>query len=719
MKMWDTNKGRCFKLGKNMVPDQGENQPNTLASPELIYQISREITTTTHLPTLIERILILSIKNVGAKSGSIFILDQTGKVIASTLIRNCQQVQVSPQKIQLIMDVGLAGWVRRVREAALISDKSRDQRWYHRSDDASDAAEPKSVISVPFLARDQVVGVITLVHPQTSFFNEYHRDLIQEIADQSAISILNACFHTDTLRSAKLMTALAESAAAITSSLNLEEVLDRILEQISQLFETETVSLALVDETQHSLTFRASTIKGDQSPVGSTFPFGVGIAGWVAANQTGLIVPHPNQDDRFKPDVDQQIKDRISLIACGPLFIEGEVTGVVEILNPILGKFGTDDLKVLQGISSLAGTAIRQAQLFIKVQESHKKYYDLFQGNISAILLTDLTGKILEVNQKMASLSGFSKRELVGMGISRLHQSQNDAQIDSFQTLSKGKKASYEATLFTRDEARVPITVNVQQVSVHGNSFLQWELHDNTERKAVDQLREEMLSMIYHDLRSPLTNIISSLDVMSSLVDLKKMVPEIPNLFSIARRSARRIQRLTDSLLDINRLEAGYPVFNLVPANFETLLNESLQEIQPALSQKGVELDIQINQKLPQLMINDDMIQRVLINLLENSLRYTKTAGQIVIIAEVVDHELQVSVTDSGPGIPPSHLQYIFEKFTRLPSSGNRKGYGVGLAFCRLAVVAHGGRIWAENLPGGGACFKFTIPLENKMDQDQ
>ena len=134
------------------------------------------------------------------------------------------------------------------------------------------------------------------------------------------------------------------------------------------------------------------------------------------------------------------------------------------------------------------------------------------------------------------------------------------------------------------------------------------------------------------------------------------MVPEFHRLFSIAKRSTQRIQRLTASLLDIDRLEAGYPVVELILSQFETLLHESLREVGPDLSYKGIELDVQIGEKLPELIINEDMIQRVLINLLENAIRHTQPPGQIVVGAKVVNKELWVSIADRGPGIPPSHL---------------------------------------------------------------
>ena len=694
-----------------MELDCGEDQKETLASLELLYHISREIAKTIHLPSLIERILVLSIANIKAQNGSIFVVDENRNIMTHSLIINGKVSQTTPKAMQTILKKGLAGWVLGNHQAVLIEDTSIDRRWLQRPDDDQDATGPKSAISVPFLARDQVVGVITLVHPQTGFFSADHQALIQAIANQSAIAVLNARFHADTLRKAQVMTALAESAEAITGSLNLEEVLRRILEQISLVFETEAVSLALVDEGLDSLTFSASTSEGDFSPVGESLPIGVGIAGWVAEHKTGIIVPDTYQDDRFIPDFDQQTGFKTEVVACVPIFSEGEVIGIVEAINPKIGRFESEALQVLQGISSLAGTAIRHARLYETLQETHKRYYDLFESNISGIVLTDPLGKIQEVNQQIATLSRYSKDELLGMMIEDIHQVDHQLLHKKYQSLSKGKTVSYETNLVTREDKTIPVTIDAKQVTLRRNTYLQWDFHDDTERKALDQLREDLLSMIYHDLRSPLANVISSLDVLTSLMVLEREGEEIQSLFQIASRSTKRIQRLTASLLDINRLEAGQSLSDLIPIRIETILDDCLEELKPILDHKKIRLEKQLNENLPIIKVNVDMIQRVMINLLENAVKYTPSQGRINLSMNAADQEIRVSIIDGGPGIPKSHLQDIFEKFMRLPGAANRKGYGLGLAFCRLAVIAHGGKIWAENSQEGGACFTFTLPL--------
>jgi PAS domain S-box-containing protein len=707
------------EIKRTMSVNQGNRNKETRASLELLYHISREIATTIDLPTLIERILSLSIQNIGAQNGSILVVDEGGNPVTSALIINGKLVQTSIEEMRITLDEGLAGWVLRHRRAALIPDTSKDERWLQRPDDAEGATGAKSVISVPFLARDQAVGVITLVQSRTDFFQTGHQALIQAIADQSAIAVLNARFHTDTLRKARVMTALAESAMAITASLDSGEVLQRILDQISQAFDTQAVSLAMLEKDKKTLTYCASTSDAEHSPVGLQLEMGNGIAGWVAEHQQGIVIRNAYEDERFYQDFDEKTGFKTCAVACVPMFSEGEIIGVLEAINPVQGRFDPDALQVLQGISSLAGTAIRHARLFEDLQEAHKRYYDLFEDSITSILLTDWSGKILEANQQTTFLSHYSKEELAGMFIDSLQKADRESLGDHFEALRIGKTISYETALQTKANTEIPVTVNVQAVLLRGKSYLQWVLRDDTKRKELDKMREDLLSMIYHDLRSPLANVMSSLDVLASMVVFKEEAPAIQSLFNIAIRSTKRIQRLTASLLDINRLEAGNPVVGKAPTPIRRVIWDSLAEVKPVVESKKIATTVAIAEELPELMVNEEMIQRVVINLLENAIKYTPCEGSIQIGAQVGNEEVQVWVKDTGPGIPKDQLQIIFEKFIRLQGKVGWQGYGLGLAFCRLAVEGHRGRIWAENNADGGSCFTFSIPIAGEASEQE
>jgi signal transduction histidine kinase len=213
-------------------------------------------------------------------------------------------------------------------------------------------------------------------------------------------------------------------------------------------------------------------------------------------------------------------------------------------------------------------------------------------------------------------------------------------------------------------------------------------------------------------LRSPLANVVSSLDVMKTMVRLDED-PAVKSLFDIAVRSTERIERLTNSLLDISLLEAGRPVFNIKPTETLTLIQDALNIVGPVAENKRQEIILHAPKELPIVMVNGDMIRRVLINLLENATKFSAPDETIHVRASIEDQWVQIWVEDAGPGVPPERWKTIFDKYTRLHGKSGPSGFGLGLAYCRLAVEGHGGKIWVENAPEAGARFIFTIPIFN------
>jgi signal transduction histidine kinase len=248
-----------------------------------------------------------------------------------------------------------------------------------------------------------------------------------------------------------------------------------------------------------------------------------------------------------------------------------------------------------------------------------------------------------------------------------------------------------------------------------GGSALQWILHDITERKNLDSMRNDLIAMVYHDLRSPLANVVSSLDVLAGM-PIDQVDPSIHALIHIAIRSTERIQRLTNSLLDINRLEAGQPIGNRQVVTPLSLIDDAVEAVAAIAANKDLQLSTDIGGDLPEMDIDADMIRRVLINLLENAVKFTPTSGAIQIGARCQDDAVVMWVKDSGPGISQADQERIFDKFSRLNLREGPRGMGLGLAFCKLAVTAHGGQIWVESSPGDGSSFKFMLPVTAPSD---
>ncbi len=678
---------------------------------ELLINVSREVATALDLRTVLQRLLFAVMQYVGGERSSIIVLDDNGKPVDATIVYGRQLHEHTTQQLRETVERGLAGWVVQYRKPALVPDTSKDQRWLRRADDSADKTGAKSAICVPLMARDRLVGVLTLVHPIPKTFNEHHLELMQAIADQASVAVLNARLYTESQRTARVMTALAEGAAAINASLEMPDVWRRVLNQTMQALQVETVALALIDSASNDLIFHAAAGKNSGNISGRHIPGGQGLAGMVVNKGQGVVVPSIKQDPRFSM-ADHLGEIEIRAVAIAPIQSQGKVIGVLMAMNPVAGTFDPDAMLVMTGLGSLAGTTIQNAQFLARLQKAHLRYRELFEDSVDPIVITDWEGRVLEANRQAVELSGHSSEALRTMSIDKLHEVKWNKTGLKFETLRQSGECSYESILLLQNEGVRPVEVHAHRVEFEEADSVQWILRDITERKELDTLRDDMIAMIYHDLRSPLGNIVSSLELMDSMLS---MDDTLRTMLTIARNSTARIQRLVNSLLDINRLESGHPVADQHAIDPLLLIREALRDVEPFAKGRHQTVENKTVGVLPLIWVDVDMTHRVFINLLENAIKYTPSGGRVEIGAQTTSGtSVKFWVHDNGPGISAADRERIFDKFTRLRGKDSPSGLGVGLAFCKLAVQGHGGQIWVESDPGNGTTFWLTLPVAQK-----
>jgi len=688
-----------------------QQKDRTKALLELLYHVSREVATAIDLRTVLQRVLYEAIQNVGGERCSIVVLDDAGKAVDATIVYGEQVHEHTTQQMRDTMERGLAGWVIRNRKSALVLDTSKDERWLQRPDDAIDRSGVKSAICVPLLARENLVGVLTLVHAKPNAFSEEQLDLMQAIADQAGIAVLNARLYTESQRQARVMTALAEGAAAMNVSLRMEDVYQRILIQTIQALQVETVALGMIDGDY--LIFRAAAGQNAGNILGKKIALGDGIVGLAAREGRGVVVADVSQDKNFS-DADKFGGVETFAIIVAPIQAQGRATGIIEAINPIAKSFDPDALLVMTGIGGLAGTTIQNAQLFERLQAAHRRYHELFEDSIDPMLITDWDGRIIEANRQAVLLSGYDEETLHALSIDQLHDVNWKRTGIEFTTLRANLTCSYESSLHRQDESRMPVEVHARRVEFDETDSIQWILRDITERKELDGLREDLTAMIYHDLRSPLANIVSSLDVLYSMTPADDK-ETILTVLKIAENSTDRIQRLVSSLLDVNRLESGQPVADQKAVDPIPMIANVVLDVEPVAKGRRQAINVDLPKELPSIWVDEDMARRVLINLMENASKFTPPNGKIEAGARQEGDWVHMWVKDNGPGIPTPDQDRIFDKFTRLRGKNKPGGLGIGLAFCRLAVLGHGGRIWVESEQGKGTAFHFTFPVATEQ----
>lgn len=282
--------------------------------------------------------------------------------------------------------------------------------------------------------------------------------------------------------------------------------------------------------------------------------------------------------------------------------------------------------------------------------------------------------------------------------------------VSSNPAIGMSIMATLSARLRASDDVRASALEGGRQL-IQQVSRLQTEKEQLLE---LQRVRQETSDLVVHDLRNPLGTIYGALS-MFEMVLPEDILRDNRELLDLANAACERMQRLVDSLLDVAKLETGEMLIGLQAADLRPLLKDAAHRQALATRMRGIEINVVTPADLPTVLIDTEKIERVLVNLLDNAIKYSPDNEVITLVADVDESQQQlvVSVTDRGLGIPPEDRERVFERFAQVAGpKAIRRGFGLGLTFCRLAVEGHGGHIWIEAGPDGrGSRFIFTLPL--------
>ena len=226
----------------------------------------------------------------------------------------------------------------------------------------------------------------------------------------------------------------------------------------------------------------------------------------------------------------------------------------------------------------------------------------------------------------------------------------------------------------------------------------------------VESMRRRLIGDVSHELRTPLTAIKGS---MEGLID--GILPANEETYQQIHAETERLNRLVDDLQELSRVESRAYELDIQSVDLPSLVRTVSKRLGPQAESKHISLNVDLSPDLPQVLADQDRIIQVLTNLANNALQYTPEGGKIIISAQQHNGEIQMSVRDTGVGIPPEHVEHIFDRFYRVDKSRSRQsggGSGIGLTIARALVEAHSGRIWVESAgEAKGSVFHFTLPV--------
>jgi NtrC-family two-component system sensor histidine kinase KinB len=507
------------------------------------------------------------------------------------------------------------------------------------------------------------------------------------------------------------MSSLNRIARTVGSTLDLEEVLRQVIQELNRSFHVEAGSILLVDQEQNDLYFVTTLEGGLERFLDVRIPIGVGIVGYVAEKAEPLVVNDPANDPRFYSKVSSDVGFVNRSIICVPLISRDRVIGVIELLNKEGGDFDQDDLDRLQGIAATVAVAIENAGLYQQTEEERGRLTAILISTADAIVATDTQERVLLINPAAAQAFGLDPQECVGRPFQEALVHEGLRGLFA-RAVHIDHAFTDELTVVPEEGASQTFYANIAPVRAAGDLTLGHVavMQDITTLKELDKMKSEFVSVVSHDLKTPLTAIRGFADLTAMTGTLSDQQRDfIVRIKDITREMANMIS----DLLDIGKIEAGIEM-DQVPCDILALAEEVLSNLEFRAKEKQIAVDLDVAKPVPTVVGDPSRLKQVLMNLVGNAIKYTPEGGQVHVRIGPEDGQLITAVQDTGIGIAARDQKQLFQKFYRVRTeqTAHIEGTGLGLAIVRSIVEHHGGRIWVESEPGKGSTFAFSLPIE-------
>ena len=390
-----------------------------------------------------------------------------------------------------------------------------------------------------------------------------------------------------------------------------------------------------------------------------------------------------------------------------PLVVSNEFFGVLTLSGYSSKSFGDEDIKLVYEIFNNAMKAITNLGDLIghekgKLQVMVDSMYDgviMIDKNFRVLIVNPASYKLMGMEQDL-NLNIFDVFDYFSGTFSleeKLAKVFATGKIESVSELKIGDKY-YEIVV-------IPVKANEEII---GGGIL---IHDQSEEMELRKLRQDFTAMMVHELRSPLTVIKGTSDLL--IKEYKNLSSDQVNTFIVQiKDSAIALLGIVNELLDESKIKAGKIELFKKQGDINQLINDEFNYYYNLARDKGVNFSFDLDLSIRKIYFDEQKIKQVLNNLLSNAIKFTEPGGEIVIVSKNYSSYIGISVNDSGKGVPDDVKELLFQKFVQARESdkSNEQGTGLGLVICKGIVEAHGGRIWIEDNVPKGAKFIFTIP---------
>jgi PAS domain S-box-containing protein len=401
-------------------------------------------------------------------------------------------------------------------------------------------------------------------------------------------------------------------------------------------------------------------------------------------------------------------------------------------VKPLLDRSGRVLLLIADGRDITDRKRVEEA---LKISEA--KFAGILSIAADAIVTIDEAQRIILFNRGAEQIFGYRAEEVLGEPLDLLIPERvrqvHHGHIADFATSPVAARRMGERREINgrrKGGELFPAEASISKIDVDGKRFFTAVLRDTTARKVVEEemqrllaaeeaarvtaeaatrLREEVLAVVSHDLRNPLSVI--SMCATTLIEESSEPAADPRAMGEAIRESAEWMHRLIGDLLDVASIDAGRLSIEARPIDPLVSIIHTLEMLEPLAAERSVTLDSELPEHLPRVKADPERVAQVLSNLVGNAVKYTDPGGRIVVRASADARDVRIDVSDTGRGIPPEELPHIFDRFWQARRGSSVRGTGLGLAIAKGIVEAHGGRMSVESRPGKGSTFSFTLRI--------
>jgi two-component system NtrC family sensor kinase len=487
---------------------------------------------------------------------------------------------------------------------------------------------------------------------------------------------------------------------SVTSSLDLEEVLRRVVEAAVFVSGAEEGSLMLLDaEKQNELYVRASK-NLDSASNSIRLRVQDSLAGQVLQSRQPLVVDHSNAKQKITTTY------LVKALVYVPIISQNEAIGVLSVVNRHRDKpFNNRDTRVLSTLADYASIAIRNAGLFANSEQERNKLGTILGQTGDPVLVIDDEAHLVLANTAARAVFTLPGGNLVGQPMTLLIKNK-----EALNFMLQPANANLERTVELSLDNNQVFRANLSLIEGVGRSIV---LHNITQLKELDRLKSEFVSIVSHDLRSPLTAILGYVELLERVGPLND--PQTAFVERV-KQSVDNITNLISDLLDIGRLEAGLAL-DIEACDPQHLLTTILDELTPRIQTKQLHIKRNFVSKPLQIAGDRKRLHQAFTNLLSNAVKYTPEQGTIGVQVSEMNGQIVIEIADTGIGIAAADLPHIFDKFFRAQDVlDSFEGTGLGLSIVKSVIERHNGRIWVNSQLSRGSVFSVILPLHHSSD---